>query len=54
MLLSTIGAMVVGVELHGMVYVLFALGMLVAAVVLLTCGGHERRLARRRGSPARR
>ena len=53
-LLSTIGAMVVGVELHGMVYVLFALDMLTAALVLLTFGRRERRPARRRGSPARR
>ncbi len=53
-LLSTIGAMVVGVELHGMVYVLFALDMLTAALVLLTFGRRERRPARRRASPARR
>ena len=53
-LLSTIGAIVVGVELHGMVYVLFALDLLTAALVLLTFGRRERRPGRRRASPARR
>ena len=50
-LVSTIGAIVVGVELHGMVYVLFTLDLLVAALVLLTFGRSERRPARRRASP---
>ncbi len=53
-LLSTIGAMVVGVELHGMVYVLFTLDLLMAALVLLTFGRREPRPARRRATPARR
>ncbi|HYH25549.1 MAG TPA: hypothetical protein VD834_09410, partial [Blastococcus sp.] len=53
-LLSTIGAMVVGVELHGMVYVLFTLDLVMAALVLLTFGRRERRPARRRASSARR
>ncbi|WP_104528679.1 hypothetical protein [Blastococcus saxobsidens] len=53
-LLSTIGAMVVGVELHGMVYVLFVLDLLMAALALLTFARRERRPGRRRASPARR
>jgi len=53
-LVSTIGAMVVDVELHGMVYVLFVLDLLMAALVLLTFGRRERRPVRRRASPARR
>ena len=53
-LLSTIGALVVGVELHGMVYVLFVLDLLVAALVLLTFGRRDQRPGRRRASPARR
>ena len=53
-LLSTIGAMVVDVELHGMVYVLFVLDLLMAALVLLTFGRRERRPVRRRANPARR
>ncbi|TFV52708.1 hypothetical protein [Blastococcus sp. TF02A-35] len=53
-LLSTVGAIVVDVELHGMVYVLFGLDVLVAATVLLTFGRRDRRPARRRASPARR
>ncbi|MCZ2857684.1 hypothetical protein [Blastococcus sp. VKM Ac-2987] len=54
LLVSTIGAMVVDVELHGMVYVLFVLDLLVAALVLLTFGRRERRPVRRRASPAAR
>ncbi|WP_346622274.1 hypothetical protein [Blastococcus montanus] len=53
-LLSTVGALVVDVELHGMVYVLFALDLLLAALVLVTFGRRERRPARRRATPARR
>ena len=53
-LVATIGAMVVGVELHGMAYVLFALDLLVAASVLLSFGRRERRPVRRRASPAAR
>ena len=49
---STVGAMLRGVELHGMVFVLFVLDLLVAALVLLTFGRRERRPARRRASPA--
>jgi hypothetical protein len=54
LLVSTIGAIVVDVELHGMVYVLFALDLLVAALVLLTFGRRDQRPGRRRASPARR
>ncbi|RBY94564.1 hypothetical protein DQ244_04525 [Blastococcus sp. TBT05-19] len=53
-LVSSIGVLVVDVEMHGMVYVLFALDLLVAALVLLTFGRRDRRPARRRASPARR
>ena len=53
-LVSTIGAMVAGVELHGMVYVLFTLDLLVTALVLLTFGRRERRPVRRRASPGAR
>ena len=49
---STVGAMLIGVELHGMVHVLFALDLLVAALVLLSFGRREQRPARRRASPA--
>ncbi|WP_347059784.1 hypothetical protein ABC795_04870 [Blastococcus sp. HT6-30] len=53
-LVATIGAMVVDVELHGMVRVLFVLDLLLAALVLLTFGRRERRPARRRATPAAR
>ncbi|RBY95785.1 hypothetical protein DQ237_11555 [Blastococcus sp. TF02-8] len=53
-LVSTVGAMAVDVELHGMVYVLFVLDLLIAALVLLTWGRRDRRPARRRATPARR
>ncbi len=53
-LLSVVGAMIRGVELHGMVYVLFTLALLLAALVVLTFGRRERRPVRRRVTPARR
>ncbi|TYP82829.1 hypothetical protein [Blastococcus xanthinilyticus] len=53
-LVSTIGAMVVGVDLHGMVHVLFVLDLLLASSVLLTFGRRERRPARRPATPAAR
>ncbi|MGY1636172.1 hypothetical protein ACI78V_05910 [Geodermatophilus sp. SYSU D00742] len=53
-LVSTIGAAVRGVELHGMVYVFFVLDALLVALVLLTFGRRDRRRARRRVSPGRR
>lgn len=52
LLLSLIGALVQDVDLHGMVYVLFVLDLLLAALVLLTFGRHDRRPTRRRASPA--
>ena len=51
-LVSTIGALVKGVELHGAVYVFAVLDLLLAAMVLLTFGRREPRPARRRASPA--
>jgi hypothetical protein len=51
-LVSTIGAFVKGVELHGGVYVFCVLDLLLAAIVLLTFGRREPRPARRRASPA--
>jgi hypothetical protein len=52
LLVSLIGALVRGVDLHGMVYVLFVLDLLLATLVLLTFGRRERRRARRRATPA--
>ena len=53
-LVSTIGALVVGVPLHGMVYVLFTLDVLLAMLVVLSFGRRARRPVRRRVSPAAR
>lgn len=53
-LVSCIGALVKGVELHGLVYTFFVLDLLLAALVLLTFGRSEKRPARRRASPAAR
>ena len=53
-LLSAVGAAVVGVPLHGMVYVLFVLDVLLALLVVLSFGRHVRRPVRRRASPASR
>ena len=53
-LVSTIGAAVVGVQLHGMVYVLFGLDVLLALLVVLSFGRRARRPVRRRVSPAAR
>jgi hypothetical protein len=52
LLVSLIGALVRDVDLHGMVYVLFVLDLLLASLVLLTFGRRERRRARRRAIPA--
>jgi len=52
LLLSTVGAMIRNVDLHGMVYVLFVLDLLLGALVVLTFGRRERRPARRRVTPA--
>ena len=54
LLVSAIGAAVVDVPLHGMVYVLFGLDVLLALLVVLSFGRHARRPVRRRASPAQR
>jgi hypothetical protein len=53
-LVSTIGAAVADVQLHGMVYVLFGLDVLLALLVVLSFGRRARRPVRRRVSPAAR
>jgi type IV secretory pathway VirB3-like protein len=53
-LVSTVGAAVVDVPLHGMVYVLFTLDVLLALLVVLSFGRRVRRPVRRRVSPAAR
>jgi hypothetical protein len=53
-LVSTVGAVVVDVPLHGMVYVLFGLDVLLALLVVLSFGRRARRPVRRRVSPAAR
>ncbi|MGK5113851.1 MULTISPECIES: hypothetical protein [unclassified Geodermatophilus] len=52
-LVSTIGAAVRDVELHGMVYVLFVLDALLVALVLLTFGRRARRVRRPAASTRR-
>jgi len=54
LLVSTIGAAIKGVEMHGMVYVFFALDLLLAVLIVLTFGRPDRRPVRRRASPAAR
>jgi hypothetical protein len=53
-LLSAVGAMIKGVDLHGLVYVFFVLDLLLATLIVLTFGRRERRRVRRRASPVRR
>ena len=53
-LLSTIGAAIKDVELHGFVYVFFALTVLLAVLVLTTFGRRARRRGSPRATPARR
>lgn len=53
-LVSTIGAAVVGVQLHGMVYVLFGLDVLLSLLIVVSFGRHVRRRVRRRVTPAAR
>ena len=53
-LVSTIGAVVRGVELHGLVYVFFVLDLLLALLIVLSFGRIERRPVRRRATPAAR
>jgi hypothetical protein len=53
-LVSSVGAAVKPVEMHGMVYVFFGLDLLLALLILLSFGRLDRRPARRRASPAAR
>ena len=53
-LVSTIGAAIKNVPLHGMVYVLFGLDLLLAVLIVLSFGRRDRRPARRRVTPAAR
>ncbi|MET0763607.1 MAG: hypothetical protein ABWY29_02000 [Blastococcus sp.] len=53
-LVSVVGALIKDVELHGLVYVFFALDLLLAVLIVLTFGRPDRRPARRRASPAAR
>jgi hypothetical protein len=50
-LLSTIGATVKDVPLHGLVYVFFGLDVLLALVVVFSFGRRDRRRVRRRVTP---
>ena len=51
-LVSTIGATVKDVQLHGLVYVFFGLDVLLALVIVFTFGRRDRRRVRRRVTPA--
>lgn len=53
-LVSTVGALVHGVELHGLVYVFFVLDLLLALLIVLSFGRRDRRPVRRRATPAAR
>jgi hypothetical protein len=53
-LVSTIGAVLRGVELHGLVYVFFVLDLLLALLIVLSFGRIERRPVRPRATPASR
>jgi hypothetical protein len=53
-LVSTIGATVRAVELHGLVYVFFALDVLLALLIVVSFGRRDRRRVRRRVTPAAR
>ena len=53
-LVSTIGASVRHVQLHGLVYVFFALDVLLALVIVFSFGRRDRRRVRRRATPAAR
>ena len=53
-LVSTIGATVKDVQLHGLVYVFFALDVLLALLIVFSFGRRDRRRVRRRASPAKR
>jgi hypothetical protein len=51
-LVSSVGALLKDVELHGAVYVFCVLDLLLATLILLTFGRPEPRPARRRATPA--
>ena len=53
-LVSAIGAAVVNVQLHGMVYVLFGLDVLLGLLIVFSFGRRVRRPVRRRVTPAAR
>jgi hypothetical protein len=53
-LVSTIGATVRDVQLHGLVYVFFALDVLLALLIVFSFGRRDRRRVRRRATPAAR
>jgi hypothetical protein len=53
-LVSSVGAAIKNVEMHGMVYVFFGLDLLLALLIVLSFGRPDRRPARRRASPAAR
>jgi hypothetical protein len=53
-LVSTIGATIKDVQLHGLVYIFFGLDVLLALVVVLSFGRRDRRPVHRRVTPAAR
>jgi hypothetical protein len=53
-LVSTIGATIRDVQLHGLVYVFFALDVLLALLIVFSFGRRDRRRVRRRATPAAR
>jgi hypothetical protein len=53
-LVSTIGAAIQDVELHGLVYVFFGLDLLLALTIAVSFGRRDRRPVRRRATPAAR
>jgi hypothetical protein len=53
-LVSTIGATIRSVPLHGLVYVFFVLDVLLALLIWFTFGRRDRRRVRRRVNPAAR
>jgi hypothetical protein len=53
-LVSTIGATIRHVDLHGLVYVFFGLDLVLALVIVFTFGRRDRRRVRRRATPAAR
>jgi hypothetical protein len=51
-LVSTIGATIRHIPLHGLVYVFFGVDVLLALVIVFSFGRRDRRRVRRRGTPA--